>query len=96
MASQNTDTWLLTLAEKVLKEYRKSTSKYRVRNKNAYRTIRKSLLDWLAQPVRREQFRLEDMDIHEQIRVIDYVIDALQNKRNAKARETRKKLWKQK
>jgi hypothetical protein len=90
MNSKTVDGETLTpLQKKILVDYQKSTRKYRVHNKNAHLTIRKGLLDWLAQPVRRERYKLEEMEPHEQVAIIDGIVAYMQDKRTKKSAETR-------
>ncbi len=76
---------LTAFQQMALSEYQRYTVKYRVSAKNAHITIRHSLMDWLAQPVRREKYNLEVMPAHEQAALIDAIVDFLQKKRTTKA-----------
>ena len=82
---------LTPFQKKVLAAYQKYSVKYRVANKNAHVTIRKGFMDWLAQPVRREAYDLEIMPVHEQVALIDSIVDHLQARRTEKATDTRTK-----
>lgn len=80
---------LTAFQERVLRDYQRSTVKFRVGKKNVRGNLRANLRDWLAQPTRREQYELEVMPTHEQVALIESIITYLQAKRTGKAQETR-------
>lgn len=74
---------------RMYQSYRKRNARYKVANRNAHLTIRKELMDWLAQDLQRETFALEVTPVGELAEMIDVVVEHLQGKRTAKANDTR-------
>ena len=90
MVSKTSVSHMTTLEQRVLRDYQRSKmQRYKVAEKNAHVTIRASLLNWLAQPVMRESYKIEDLPFHDQVDLVEKLVKHLQTKRNKKAKETR-------
>ncbi len=86
MVSENN---LSPFQERVLRGYKsRRKPRGRIHDKNAHVTIRVIVLDWLARKDIQEIFKLDELETHETIALVDLLVEHDQKIRNIKTRNT--------